>query len=39
MVKRHAKPNPSTGVAGGIVEKESSIDISNIAIFNPSQKS
>ena len=38
MVKRHTKPNPNAGVAGGIVEKESSIDISNIAIFNPSTK-
>ena len=27
MVKRHTKPNPNAGVAGGIVEKESSIDI------------
>ena len=38
MVKRHTKPNPNAGVGGGIVEKESSIDISNIAIFNPSTK-
>ena len=38
MVKRHTKPNPNAGVAGGIVEKESSIDISNIAIFNPTTK-
>ena len=38
MVKRHTKPNPNAGVAGGIVEKESSIDISNIAIFNPATK-
>ena len=38
MVKRHTKPNPNAGIAGGIVEKESSIDISNIAIFNPSTK-
>ena len=38
MVKRQTKPNPNAGVAGGIVEKESSIDISNIAIFNPTTK-
>ena len=38
LVKRHTKPNPNAGVAGGIVEKESSIDISNIAIFNPTTK-
>lgn len=34
LVKRHVKPNPMKGVAGGVVEKSSSIDISNIAIFN-----
>ena len=36
MVKRHTKPNPQAGVAGGVVEKEASIDVSNISIFNPS---
>ena len=38
MVKRHTKPNPNAGIAGGVVEKEASIDMSNIAIFNPSTK-
>ena len=39
MIKKHQKPNPQLGVAGGIVEKEAPIDASNIAIFNPdSQK-
>ena len=38
MVKRHTKPNPQEGIQGGVVEKESPIDISNIAIFNPSSK-
>ena len=36
MVKKHTKPNPQAGVQGGIIEKESLIDISNVAIFNPS---
>jgi len=36
MVKKHTKPNPQAGVAGGIVEKEAPIQISNVAIFNPS---
>jgi len=36
MIKKHAKPNPQAGVAGGIVEKEAPIQVSNIAIFNPS---
>jgi len=38
VVKKHTKPNPQAGIQGGIVEKESPIDISNIAIFNPSVK-
>lgn len=33
-VKKHMKPNPAKGVAGGIVEKEMPLDISNIALFN-----
>ena len=35
MVKRHTKPNPNKGVPGGIVEKEMSINPSNIMLFNP----
>jgi large subunit ribosomal protein L24 len=35
MIKRHTKPNPNAGIAGGIVEKEAALDISNVAIFNP----
>ncbi|MFA7242502.1 MAG: 50S ribosomal protein L24 [Sulfuricellaceae bacterium] len=34
-VKKHMKPNPAKGVAGGIVEKIMPIDISNVALFNP----
>lgn len=34
VVKKHVKPNPMRGVAGGIVEQEASIDGSNVAIFN-----
>lgn len=34
MIKRHTKPNPMAGVAGGIVEKEAPLHVSNIAIFN-----
>ena len=36
MVKKHTKPNPQAGVAGGIVEREAPIQVSNVAIFNPS---
>ena len=35
MIKKHTKPNPQAGVAGGIVEREAAIQVSNVAIFNP----
>jgi large subunit ribosomal protein L24 len=35
VVKKHTKPNPMKGVAGGIVEKTMPINQSNVAIFNP----
>ena len=35
MMKKHTRPNPQMGVAGGIVEKEAPIQVSNVAIFNP----
>jgi len=38
MVKRHTKPNPQAGIAGGVIEKEASINVSNISIFNPISK-
>ena len=34
MKKKHTRPNPQMGVAGGIVEKEAPIQVSNVAIFN-----
>ena len=36
IIKKHTKPNPQMGVAGGIIEKEAPIQVSNVAIFNPS---
>ncbi|MEJ2416914.1 MAG: 50S ribosomal protein L24 [Exilibacterium sp.] len=38
MMKKHQKPNPQMGVAGGIVEKEAPIQVSNVAIYNPATK-
>lgn len=38
MIKRHTRPNPQRNVAGGIVEKEASIHVSNVALFNPATK-
>ncbi len=36
MVKKHTRPNPQMGQPGGIVEQEAPIQVSNVAIFNPS---
>jgi large subunit ribosomal protein L24 len=38
MVKRHTKPNPQRQIQGGIIEKEASIELSNIALWNPVSK-
>ena len=36
--KKHVKPNPMKGVAGGIVDKDMSIHLSNVALFNHATK-
>ena len=38
VVKKHQKPNPNAGVAGGIVEKEMPIQGSNVRLWNPDAK-
>jgi len=38
MIKKHQKPNPQLGVAGGIIEKEASIHSSNVAVYNSATK-
>lgn len=35
MIKRHTKPNPQAGEAGGVIEREAAIDASNVMLFNP----
>jgi large subunit ribosomal protein L24 len=35
VAKKHQRPNPQKGVAGGIVEEEKSLDVSNVMLFNP----
>jgi large subunit ribosomal protein L24 len=35
VAKKHQRPNPQKGVAGGIVEQEKSLDASNVMLFNP----
>jgi large subunit ribosomal protein L24 len=37
-VKKHQRPNPMKNQAGGIVDKDMPIDISNVALFNPQTK-
>lgn len=32
FIKRHTKANPQKGIKGGIVERESSIDLSNLMV-------
>ncbi|PKO29592.1 MAG: 50S ribosomal protein L24 [Betaproteobacteria bacterium HGW-Betaproteobacteria-7] len=36
--KKHVKPNPMKGVAGGIVDKDMPIHLSNVALFNSATK-
>ena len=35
VAHKHQRPNPQKGVAGGIVEQEKALDLSNVALFNP----
>jgi large subunit ribosomal protein L24 len=38
VVKKHQRPNPQRGVAGGIVEKEMPLHASNVMLWNPVSK-
>ncbi|MFB0999749.1 MAG: 50S ribosomal protein L24, partial [Colwellia sp.] len=35
LIKKHTKPVPQLQQPGGIVEKEASLQVSNVAIVNP----
>ena len=35
VARKHQRPNPNAGVAGGIIEKEMPFDGSNVMLFNP----
>ena len=37
-VKKHVKPNPVKGVAGGVVDKDMPLHISNVSLYNPATK-
>lgn len=38
LIKKHVKPNPNANQTGGIVSREASIHVSNVAIYNPTTK-
>jgi large subunit ribosomal protein L24 len=38
VAKKHQKANPNMGVAGGIVDREMPLDVSNVQVFNPKTK-
>jgi len=38
VVKKHQKPNPNMGVAGGIIEREMPLEASNVMLYNPVTK-
>jgi large subunit ribosomal protein L24 len=35
LVKKHQKGNPQRGEAGGIIDKEMPLHVSNVGLFNP----
>ena len=35
IIKRHTKPNPQKNIKGGIVEREASLDASNVQLVCP----
>ncbi|MEQ1543557.1 50S ribosomal protein L24 [Methyloglobulus sp.] len=38
QAKKNQKPNPNTGVTGGIVVKDMPINVSNVGLYNPTTK-
>lgn len=38
LMKKHVRPNPQKNIQGGVVEKEMSMHISNVAVINPRSK-
>jgi len=35
LIKKHQKPNPQRGNAGGIIRKEAPVHVSNVQLVNP----
>jgi large subunit ribosomal protein L24 len=38
IVKRHQRPNPATGVGGGVISREGPIHVSNVMLIDPKDK-
>ena len=38
LIKKHVRPNRQRGIAGGIVEQERPIDVSNVMVVDPDGK-
>ena len=38
LVKKHVRGNPQAGDPGGIQEREASVHVSNVALWNPATK-
>lgn len=38
MVKKCVRPNPNKNEQGGIIDREASLALSNVALYNPSTK-
>ncbi len=38
LAKKHTKPIPNIGEAGGIKDKAMPVDVSNVLVFNPKSK-
>jgi len=38
LIKRHTRPNPQKNIKGGIVERESTMHISNVMLVDPETK-
>jgi len=38
LAKKHQKANPNAGQAGGIIEKEMPLHVSNVMLYNPITK-
>jgi large subunit ribosomal protein L24 len=39
LIKKHVKPNPQLNIDGGIITREASLHVSNVAMYNPVTKS